>query len=106
MFRNARTVLAGKGSLRRAKNRRALAACAPFWRSVIATAAPAGTRSTPSRYSLTVPPSDGTRGSNDFAELDKHNSERHRFRLAPLRSIGIRHPQPFVNESGPCQCRR
>jgi hypothetical protein len=27
---NARTVLAGKGSLRRAKTRRALACCAPF----------------------------------------------------------------------------
>jgi hypothetical protein len=29
-FRHARTVLAGKGSLRRAKTRRALAGCAPF----------------------------------------------------------------------------
>ena len=29
---SARTVLAGKGSLRRAKSRRALALCAPFWR--------------------------------------------------------------------------
>jgi hypothetical protein len=28
---NARTVLVGKGSLRRAKSRRALASCAPFW---------------------------------------------------------------------------
>jgi hypothetical protein len=30
MLVNARTVLAGKGSLRRAKSRRALAGCAPF----------------------------------------------------------------------------
>ena len=34
---HARTVLAGKGSLRRAQNRRALASSAPFWRPAIAT---------------------------------------------------------------------
>ncbi|MGA8224335.1 MAG: hypothetical protein WB780_22000 [Candidatus Acidiferrales bacterium] len=34
---HARTVLAGKGSLRRAQNRRALAGSAPFWRPTIAT---------------------------------------------------------------------
>jgi len=42
MIASARTVLAGKGSLRRAKNRRALAGCAPFWRSVIATGGSGG----------------------------------------------------------------
>jgi len=42
MIRNARTVLAGKGTLRRAQNRRALAGCAPFWRSVIATGGSGG----------------------------------------------------------------
>ena len=34
---SARTVLAGKGSLRRAQNRRALAGSAPFWRPTNAT---------------------------------------------------------------------
>jgi len=32
---DATTVLDGKGTLRRAKNRRALAGCAPLWRSGI-----------------------------------------------------------------------
>jgi hypothetical protein len=40
--RDARTVLAGKGALRRAKNRRALACCAPFWRSTDATGGSGG----------------------------------------------------------------
>ncbi len=40
---NARTVLAGKGLLRRAKTGRALARCAPFWLSEVKRrAAPAG----------------------------------------------------------------
>jgi len=38
----ARTVLAGKGSLRRAKNRRALARSAPFWRAGGATGGSGG----------------------------------------------------------------
>jgi hypothetical protein len=42
MIASARTVLAGKGSLRRAKNRRALAGCAPFRRSIIATGGSGG----------------------------------------------------------------
>jgi hypothetical protein len=37
-----RTVLASKGSLRRAKNRRALAFCAPFCRFYLATGGSAG----------------------------------------------------------------
>src|ERR1041384_3465288 len=40
--RDARTVLAGKGPLRRAKSGRALACCAPFWRSQDATAGSGG----------------------------------------------------------------
>jgi hypothetical protein len=35
-------VLAGKGPLRRAKSRRALARCAPFWRSIVATGGSGG----------------------------------------------------------------
>ena len=42
VLRSARTVLAGKGSLRRAKTGRALAGCAPFWRSVVATGGSGG----------------------------------------------------------------
>ena len=34
-LRNSRTVLGGKGSLRRGKPRRALASCAPFCSSII-----------------------------------------------------------------------
>jgi hypothetical protein len=40
--RDARTVLAGKGPLRRAKSGRALACCAPFWRSQDATGGSGG----------------------------------------------------------------
>ena len=42
MVAGARTVLAGKGSLSRAKNGRALAGCAPLWRSVITTGGSGG----------------------------------------------------------------
>jgi len=42
MYGSARTVLAGKGSLRRAKSRRALAGCAPFCRPIIATGGSGG----------------------------------------------------------------
>ena len=39
---NRRTVLGGKGSLRRGQLRRALASCAPFCRQLIATGGSAG----------------------------------------------------------------
>lgn len=41
-FGDARTVLAGKGALRRAKTGRALAACAPFWPAAITTGGSGG----------------------------------------------------------------
>jgi hypothetical protein len=63
-------VLADKGSLRRAKNQRALASSAPFrLEAQTGRAAPAGTQSTSCRQNWFGRP------KKYFAELDKHNSK-------------------------------
>ena len=64
---NARTARAVKGSLRRAKQRRALDCCAPFWPEVVATGGSGGNTSRPctrQKQKAGIPPAEESRPEN------------------------------------------